>query len=134
MEKIKVIILFNISNLFASVIINNLYDWQGRYFMLGLMSYLYPNIIGLGLNLILLYIFKSANHLLLVFILPIAFFISNEFSYLISENHIIFFSLFQNKVPANQVQVNRIYDIITSTSALISSVIVGFRLYRNREW
>jgi hypothetical protein len=134
MKSIKYAAFYHFVNFLITIVLNDLYEWQGKYFFLAFTSYLIPNLIGVCISFCFVLIFQKISFNVVKFILPISFFISNELSYLIFENQWMFFGLFPNEIPSNVNEVNKIYYILISTSGLLSSVItysVSLRANKN---
>ena len=127
-------LLFHTVNLVLTIILNNIYDWQGRYFMLGFVAYLLPNLIGLPLNIIIIFfVYKLFKvNILKNILLPIIFFSVNEICYAIIEKEVIFFGLFRTPSLPNSIPVDNIFYILTSSSAIVSAILVFYCLSLSR--
>jgi len=128
------IFLFHILNISLALILSNMYDWQGAYFMLGLTIYMLPNIIGLAVNFILVGLFIekviTVNAVMKSWLIPVILFIGSEIGFLLYEKHIIFFGLLRSKTTDGINAVSQTYYILISLSAFISAFISYIRLKR----
>lgn len=123
-------ISFHILNIILLVVSNNCYDWQGKYFVLGLTTVLIPNIIGLVANLGLSFILNKfySNK----FIFYIQLFWVNELSFSLFEKRIILFGLIQPTYPPNEITPDNIPFVFISVSAIISILVIHI-LDRRKE-
>lgn len=121
-QPIKAVSIIILLNLIYLLLLENVYEFQGEYFVLGLIRYIQPIFISFTLCVIGYYllnkIIESKKFLLLIFMVII--FISNEFAFFISEGRLIFFGLFKPEQNENIVEVNRIYYLFISISPFLA--------------
>ncbi|OKL41094.1 hypothetical protein [Pontibacter flavimaris] len=119
--RIKPILIFIIVNSLLLLIISNLYDWQGEYFIWGSIGVIIPNLISLALGTMAVNTFKELVNkpLWLVFILVLI----NEVAFAIYERRIVFFDLIEYKTPKNIIAVDSNYYLIISACGLASAIV-----------
>jgi hypothetical protein len=119
--KLKSVLTFSIVNSLLLLIINNLYDWQGNYFILGFIDVVIPNFISLAMATFTVIVIKELlNKPLWLTLLLI---VVNELAFAVYERRIVFFHLFDYKTPENIIPVDSNYFIIISTSGVASAII-----------
>lgn len=137
MKQFNQIPLFHLLNLFLTICFNNIYDWQGRYFLLGLSTYVLPNFIGLILNYIIFFIVRNIikNFQFLFLLLPIMLFFTNEVAYYLTEGHFVFFGLATPLTKPNIIPVDNTSNLLISMASLLSTIIIFIRIqYLNKKF
>ena len=123
MSKIfKITVCFQFLNILLLVILENVYDWQGQYFMLGLISNVPPNILALVLNLISVslttkYFYKGVKNFYFYFF-PY-FYLTNELSFTIFKQEPILFGFLVKNSP-NIITVDKTYFIFISLTPFLA--------------
>ena len=122
------VIFFHVLNLCFLIIFNNIYDWQGRYFAVGFVTYLLPNILGLLLNVLSIGLIEKVirTYSIRRIITPIILFITNEVCYFLIEKKVVFFGFFSSDYAPNIIPIDKNSYIIISSAALLSVILVFF--------
>ncbi|HRO75065.1 MAG TPA: hypothetical protein PLP27_02820 [Crocinitomicaceae bacterium] len=123
--KTNKLITYHILNITLLVIFNNCYDWQGKYFLLGLTTVLIPNMIGIVTNFVFSFVLNRlySNK----FILYIQLFLVNELSFSLFEKRIILFGLIQPVSHSNEITPDNTSAVFISLAAIISIVVIFIR-------
>lgn len=135
-QPIKTVSIIFLLNLMCLLLLENLYEFQGEYFVLGLIRYVQPIFISFIICTIGYYflnkLIESEKFLLIIFMSLL--FISNEFAFFISEGRLILFGLFKPEQNENIIEVNRIYYLFISISPFLAIFIYFLINFKKIKW
>lgn len=121
-ERLKTVFKFFLVNTILLTLIYNVYDWQGRYFIWGVLEVLGPNFLLLVIAALGVIIFKALFGEIFRLTIFLAFL--NEVSFAIYEKHLIVFGLFTPSTSENIIAIDNSYSVFISVSGFLSAIAI----------
>jgi len=119
----KKIAFFHIINIVLLIIIDNIHDWWGNFYIWGLIVCIVPNFIGLLFNL---FLFFDGKTNLTKFFSILILFCTNEIAFGLFEKRVIFFGLYPPVIPLGTIPVDEHHYFFISSCSIIAACAIMF--------